>query len=999
MPPLSFARFFYSGLTLGLVALAGLPAASQTAPRHETLVAPTAADVRDAGVARRRALQAGSLVADVPFRSVGPTIMSGRIADVEGRPGDPSTFWVAYASGGLWKTTSGGATFTPHFDDGAVMTIGDIAVDWRDPEGDGETVWVGTGESNSSRSSYAGDGIYRSTDGGRTWTHLGLEGTHHIGRVLVHPTDPNTAWVAALGPLYSPDGERGVFRTTDGGGSWQLTLGTDGSTGAADLALDPRDPNTLYATTWTRDRRAWDFLEAGDGSLVWRSTDGGVMWTPLTTEGSGFPTGAGVGRIGVEVHPDQPGVVFAVVDNQNRRPTEPDDDSPGLTREALRTMTTAEFLAVAETELTAFLDRNGFPLSYTARSILEMVRDGRLQPTDLVDYLEDANLELFDTPVVGAELYRSDDDGTTWHRTHTGYIDDLVYSYGYYFGQVRVLPGREGAPDRLFLLGVPLVASDDGGATWRAVDGPHVHPDHHALWIDPENPRRVLNGNDGGLNVSYDAGSTWVRYTSPAVGQFYSVAVDDDRPYNVYGGLQDNGVWFGPSTYRASPGWLSDGQYPYRRLMGGDGMQVAVDPRTGRDGERTVYTGFQFGNYFRVDRASGDAERVTPEHTLGERPLRWNWQAPIALSRHNPDVLYLGSHRLHRSLDGAASWEGISPDLTGGGRPGDVPYGTLTTLSESPLHFGLLWTGSDDGRVHVTRDGGYAWTDVSAGLPEDLWVSRVEASHHTEARAYLALNGYRWDDFTAYLYATDDFGATWTRLGADLPAEPVNVVREDPRNADVLYVGTDHGLYVSLDRGATFMAFDGCTATGGADRTSTGPQLPATPVHDLAVQAREADLVVATHGRSLWIADVRLVQQLTPSLRAQALHVFPVDTSRADTRWGRTFGAWGTPFVPEVTVAYWSRTAGPAVVRVLDDDGRPVATFTDDARPGLNLAPYALTSDAPQEADATPAQDGRFYLRPGAYTVEVSYSGETAATPLVLTSAPPPPERNRKKYP
>src|SRR5690606_33856966 len=334
-----------------------------------------------------------------------------------------------------------------------------------------------------------------------------------------------------------------------------------------------------------------------------------------------------------------------------------------------------------------------------------------------------------------AEVYRSDDGGRTWARTHEGYLDDLFFSYGYYFGQLRVAPHD---PDRLYLLGVPLIASSDGGATWAAIDGPHVHVDHHALFVSPTRPGHLINGNDGGVNVSFDDGASWSKANVPAVGQFYAVAVDMAEPYHVYGGLQDNGVWVGPSTYEATDDWLGEGTYPYERLLGGDGMQIAVDPRT----NRTVYTGFQFGNYFRLDRDAGDATRITPRHELGERPLRFNWQTPIHLSVHNPDVLYLGSHKVHRSLDRGATCETLSDDLTEGGRPGDVPYGTLTSIDESPRRFGLLWAGSDDGLVHVSRDGGYSWQNVSAGLPGPYWVSRVEASHFEEGRAYVALNGY-----------------------------------------------------------------------------------------------------------------------------------------------------------------------------------------------------------------------------------------------------------------
>ena len=959
-------------------------------------VAATPAAARLAAAEQHRQLAERSPVAEVGFRSVGPTVMSGRVAAVAGKPGDPATFYVAYASGGLWRTANGGHSSTPVFDHQPTITLGDVAVDWRDPEGDGPTVWVGTGEANSSRSSYAGTGVYRSTDGGDSWAHLGLAETHHIGSIVLGD-EPGTAWVAAVGHLYSPNPERGVYRTVDGGASWTRVLfvdnpegdGAANDTGAIDLvrAGDGR----LYASTWTRSRRAWDFREAGPGSAIWASDDDGVTWIRLTTPGSGFPTGADVGRIGVDVHPS--GVVYAVVDNQARRPKDPAANEPTLTSAALVAMTRDEFLAVAEEDLNAFLDANNVPYSYTAETILEDVREGRISPRDLVDFLGDANASLFDTPVVGAQVYRSDDRGQSWRLTHEGTLDDLFYSYGYYFSVVRVDPNDV---DRLYVLGVPLVGSVDGGATWQRADAPHVHVDHHDLWLDAASPGYMLSGNDGGANVTWDYGATWTKLNTTAVGQFYTVQTDNATPYNVYGGLQDNGVWAGPSDYRPSPAWRAEGDYPYRRLFGGDGMQVQVDPRDG-----TVYTGFQFGNYARIDGGRGQAERIVPEHVLGERPFRYNWQTPIWLSTHLPDVLYLGSHKLHRSYDRGETWAAISGDLTGGPREGDVPYGTLTSIHESPLEFGLLAAGSDDGFVWVTEDAGRTWRDASAGLPADLWVSRVELSGHDRDRLLVSLNGYRWDHFESYIYTSDDLGRTWRRIGLDIPAEPVNVAREDPNNPDGLFVGTDGGLYVSLDRGVSFTAFHGDRAprdaADGPDNGFRTATLPRVPVHDLVVQARDRDLVVGTHGRSIWIADLNLVSQLTPQVQSSRLHLFAPDTTTHQENWGDRGYAWAEPAEPSVELAYWTTETGTARVRVLSANGQVLRQWDDGAEPGINLLAYDLRSDRePGEAgDATEA----FYLEPGAYTLEVRLAGQTETAPLVVEAGPEPPSRARKKMP
>ena len=951
-------------------------------------VAPTPAEVRLAGFDAREALQDRSLVNNVAFRSVGPTVMSGRVTDVDVSPYDPTTFYVAYASGGLWRTTSGGAQFEPLFDDQAVMTLGDIAVDWDDAEGDGPTVWAGTGENNSSRSSYAGAGVYKSTDGGATWSHLGLAETEHTGRIVLHPDDPQTAWVAAIGALYSPGPDRGVYKTTDGGATWTRTLFVNDDAGVIDLVIDPADPDVLWASAWERTRRAWDFTEAGAGSGIYKSTDGGDTWVLVTVPGSGFPTGETVGRIGLAVYPGSPQVLFASLDNQARRPDEADDEIPSVTKDALRAMSRQQFLALAEDDLNDYLDRNGFPLSYTAQSLIQMVEEGTLEPVALVDYLEDANAQLFDTPVVGAEVYRSDDGGATWTRTHADYIDDLFFSYGYYFGEIRVAPDD---PKRLWLLGVPLVTSSDGGATWAAVDGDHIHADHHALYVNPNKPGHLVNGNDGGINISYDGGTSWFKANSPAVGQFYTVAVDTQEPYHVYGGLQDNGVWTGPHTADPSDeGWRASGDSDFDWIMGGDGMQVQVDTRT----NNTVYTGFQFGNYFRLDRPAPGADyettRITPEHDLGERPLRFNWQTPIHLSRHNQDILYLGSQKLHRSLDQGDSWEAISGDLTHGGIPGDVPYGTLTSIDESPRRFGLLVVGSDDGRVHVTEDGGHRWTDISTGLPPDLWVSRVVASAHDTERIYVALNGYRWDNFEAHVYRTDDLGATWRRIGPDLPMEPVNVVVEDPENQDLLFVGTDHGLYASLDGGTSFMTMMGSGAESG---------LPNVPVHDAVIHEAAADLVVGTHGRSIWVADLEHARALTADALGD-LKLFEVAPVRHSERWGERGWAWNEPNQPETEITYFAPAAGQATLTVTDSTGTLVSATFDDAERGLNRVTYNLAYDLDEVRDEQEvAENGRVYLTPGEYTVTLTLGEDTATEFLTVEAAPAKPSRGRKKTP
>lgn len=935
----------------------------------------TSADDRLAGYEARKALIDQSLVANVPFRNVGPTVMSGRVVDVDVNPADPTHFYVAYASGGLWKTTNNGLTFESLFDDQAVMTQGDIAVDWSH----GEIIWMGTGENNASRSSYAGAGIYKSLDGGATWQHLGLAETHRTGRIVLHPEDPNTVWVAASGHLYSPNGERGIYKTTDGGETWQQTLFVDDNTGAIDLVINPDDPSILYAAMWHRERRAWNFVESGGGSGIYKSDDGGDTWTLITSEGSGFPTGEGVGRIGLALYPGNPNVLYALLDNQERRAEEEEEEQPALTRDMLREMTREAFIEQVEAEdLESYLRDNGFPPEHTAESITERIDSGDLEPISLVYYLEDANRELFDTPVIGLEVYRSDDAGKSWSRTHEEDVGGVYFSYGYYFGQIRVAPDTA---ERIYIMGVPILKSEDGGKTFTSINEENVHVDHHALWVSGTRPGHIINGNDGGINISWDDGKSWFKANSPSVGQFYAIQVDEAMPYNVYGGLQDNGVWVGPNTYEHNFRWHGSGSYPYESLMGGDGMQIEVDTRT----NDIVYTGFQFGNYFRIDRSSGQRTGIKPRHELGERPLRFNWQSPIHLSRHNQDILYYGSNKLHRSFNRGDDWETLSDDLTKGGIKGDVPFGTLATIDESPLRFGLLYVGSDDGYVHMSNDAGNTWDRISDDLPQDLWVSRVEASHHAEGRVYVTLNGYRWDNFEAYVYRSDDYGVTWTHIGEDLPLEPVNVIVEDPAVEDVLYVGTDHGLYVSLDQGASFMAFEG--------------GLPYTPVHDLKVQAREKDLVVGTHGRSIFIADMSHVQQLTPELVAEALHIFDIEEVRFSSNWGIKRASWSEPNVPEVTLPFFSGASGETTIQIKSEDDLILKSLTVSADRGLNYIAYDLTVDPAAAEDFNEAQEekdeddrqlmeekdnGVNYLIPGSYSVEISQGNETVTGQLMI---------------
>ena len=949
-----------------LLLIAAAPAA--LAQQMTSDVAATSAEQRARSVEMRNAMTQASVVSGVPFRNVGPTVMSGRVVDIDAWVEDPTHFFVAYASGGLWRTDNNGVSFDPIFDNQGTLTIGDIAVDWSGYPDREPVVWVGTGENNSSRSSYAGDGLYRSDDGGATWQHRGLAATQRTGRILIHPDDPNTVFVGALGPLYHASENRGFYKTTDGGQTWRKTLFVDANSGVIDLVAHPESPDVMYAATWHRERRAWNFVEGGAGSGIWRTDDGGENWELLSTAESGFPQGDFIGRIGLALYEPDPNVLYALLDNYNRRPVdEADEEAPALTRDALRTMSSRDFLLLEKEQIAAYLEDEGFPSEYDADRVIQMVRDEEIAPLALVEFVEDANSLLFDSGVIGAEVYRSDDGGRTWRRTHEDYLDGMYSSYGYYFGEIRVAPDT---PDRIYIMGVPLRRSDDGGATFFDIDGPGVHADHQAMWVNPRRVGHIINGNDGGLNVTWDDGENWLKLNSPSVGQFYSVQIDMAEPYNVYGGLQDNGVWYGPSNYQAGTGWHASGQYAYRRLAGGDGMMVEVDTRN----NDIVYTGSQFGFYARVpmDGAGVSRASIRPRHELGERPLRFNWETPIYLSRHNQDILYYGSNRVHRSLLQGEEMKAISDDLTRGGRVGDVPFGTLTSIDESPLRFGVLYAGSDDGYIHVSRDAGTSWQRVSDSLPRNLWVSSIDASAHELGRVYATLNGYRWDHFEAYVFVSDDFGGSWTRIDEGLPGEPVNVLVEDPTDENILYVGTDHGAYVSLDRGGSWSIF----AEG----------LSGAPVHDMKVHPREKDLVLGTHGRGIYIGSVAEVQQL-PGVMDRPLHVFAPEEVRHNPNWGRTFGS--NTFEPSATLAFWSTGSGSGTLSVRTGDGAEVYSGPLEVRQGLNYTAYNLAATAPGNLAGEPeaGENGTTYLTAATYTLSITV-GDAEGTAELKVTAP-----------
>lgn len=847
---------------------------------------------------------------DYPARNVGPTNMSGRIVDIE-VSSDFKTYYIAAASGGVWKTNDNGQSFSPIFDHLGALGIGDMAIA---PSND-QILWVGTGENNSSRSTYAGAGVYKSSDAGESWEFMGLPFSQHIGQIQIHPQNPDIVWVGSMGSLYSRNEERGLYKTIDGGKTWKKTLYVDDNTGVIDIKIHPQNPNVILVSTWERFRQAHDFIGNGKGSGIWRSEDGGDTWTKAM---EGFPQDEFVGRIGFDFSLSNPNLVYALLDNQKPQESVRSQGPKPTANEELnlgsfKSMTVQDILNLEDDKLEKVLRTNRFASKYNASSVKRLLKIGRITPSQIANYHgdgQDANASLFNTSIVGAEVYRSTDAGKSWAKVSESNLDRLYNSYGYYFGEIRVNTQNE---DEVFILGVPLLVSRDGGKTFARTDTVgDVHSDHQALWINPKDSKHLVLGNDGGLYLSYGGGERWNHLnTELTISQFYSIMVDEKTPYNIYGGMQDNGVWYGKSTGKPSDVWTS--------LMGGDGMVVAVDTRS----NDIVYTGFQFGNYFRINTATGERKMVTPSHDIGRSPNRWNWRTPAILSKHNQDIFYMGSQYVYRSLDRGDTWETISPDLTKNQKSGNVPFATLTVIEESPLEFGTLYAGSDDGNLWITRDHGANWIDISKGLPQNRWVSSVSPSQHKEGLVYVTLNGYRFDEFMPFVFKSSDYGKTWTSIASGLPFEAVNILKEDHKFENILYVGTDHGLYISVDGGKNYDLFQG--------------HLPNVAIYDMAIQKRENDLVIGTHGRSVYVIDLSPIHKLHTS----NLNDLQIITA-SEIRYNPRLSAWleGIVNKPRQNILFYSPITGELKLEIQNEKGEPIQSWTHPARAGFNQSSW-----------------------------------------------------------
>lgn len=841
-----------------------------------------------------------TILKGISLRNIGPAIMGGRIDDFAVVEDQPHIIYVGTASGGVWKSENNGITWEPIFDNEAVSSIGDIAIAPSDPN----IVWVGTGEANNRQSSSWGNGVYKSTDGGKTWKHMGLSDTHHIGRIVIHPANPDIVYVAAVGRLWGPNKERGLFKTTDGGKTWKCVLFINEDTGVTDVAIDPESPNIIYAATYQRRRTAYGFVGGGPHSGIYKSIDGGETWKKLK---EGLPEGD-TGRIGLDIYRKDPRIVYAIIEN----------------------------------------------------------KDGG--------------------------VFRSEDRGETWKKMSSTNPRPM------YFSQIRIDPQND---LRIWVLGVQMYYSEDGGKTFRTDLVQRIHVDFHAMWINPKNSDHLILGSDGGIHISYDRGKTWDFINTIPLGQFYEVGYDMRKPYYIYGGLQDNGTWAGPSATRYSIGITNEDWY---NVAGGDGFYAVVDPND----PTIAYVESQDGNLMRFNLKTGERRSIRPIPRDEKEEYRFNWNSPILISPHNSRVIYYGGNKLFKSTDRGETWT-ESPDLTTNPERDKMPimgiipdektlsrhdgvlyYGTITTISESPLKEGLLYVGTDDGNVQISKDGGKTWKNLTPkikGVPPNTYVSRVVASRFEEGRVYVTFDGHRSNDFKPYIFVSNDYGETWESISSNIPhGHCVHVIREGLKNPDLLFVGTEFGAFFSIDRGKNWIRIKS--------------NFPTVPVDDIAIHPREHDLILGTHGRSIWILDdARFFEDLKEEVLKADAYLFdirPAEIFNPYSHKGSTghkiFIAPNPPFGAIITYYLKDKVKEDVKIQIFDKDGKKIREIKGPNEKGVNRTSWDLRYEPPRAPQDEQAQ--RFFratapfVMPGEYTVKLIVGDKEFSKKVKVELAP-----------
>jgi photosystem II stability/assembly factor-like uncharacterized protein len=953
--------------------------ASANAPEAKTAAVPssnatatttTAATTPSAPAATFKHEWLGSLT----WRCVGPAAMGGRIVDIAVVDSDPCCFYVATASGGLFKTMNNGITFTPLFDHESTVSIGDVAVAPSNPD----IVWLGTGEHNARNSVSWGDGVYKSTDGGKTWTNMGLKASYQIGRIAIHPRNPDIVYVGALGRLWGENEERGVFKTTDGGKTWEKVLYVDAKTGCVDLAMSPDDPELLIAAMYERQRGIYDQGDPekrfGPGSALYRSVDGGKNWRKVT---AGLPTVL-LGRIGVTFYQKYPKVVYATIETEKigtsgGAATPPpqtggpaymglrDEDAEGGAK--LTSITEggpAEKAGLKAGDLVVELDGKPIKSSDDLSAQIAAHKSGdkvklklrRGEATEEIEFTfgqresggtSGASTVSFSGGLGGQRenvqdrqgpdgvqtggVFKSTDAGETWTRVNS------LNPRPFYYSQIRVDPNDD---NRVYVLGVQAYRSSDGGKRFDSDFGRGMHSDHHALWIDPRDGRHMLMGGDGGLYVTHDRGASWEHVNIMAIGQFYHVAVDTRRPYRLYGGLQDNGSWGGPSATRSRGGPMND---DWITVGGGDGFTCQADPND----PDVVYFTSQYGRMGRINVRTGERRTIQPIATRTQRAsegqpptqglqrFRFNWKTPFLLSEHNSKIFYAAGNYVFKSLDRGDKLRTISPEITA------TDKGSASALAESPVNPDVLYVGTDDGALWVSQNGGHEWTNITANIkdvPARGCVATIEASRFKEGRAYVAIDAHRANSDAPFVLVTEDFGKTWSSLRANLPDGSARTLREDLKNEKLLYLGTEFGMWVSLDRGQSWIKLNN--------------NLPTVAVHEIAQPATANEIVAATHGRSLWIADVTALRQLTDDVQKASAYLFKPSPAVA---WGTGVGrnlSGHKRYVGEnppdgAAIHYLLSGAAKEVkLKVLDADGKTVRELRTSTDPGLHKVVWDL---------------------------------------------------------